>query len=115
LAPDEAIARLAAAQAALDRLDEIEQSGDAVPETAIERLRELYRARFARCVASLQGDERAKLAAENPLSGYRTVRRELIEREREVLLNLRDEGRAKIDVLRRIERDLDLDEARLRT
>ena len=114
-APDEAIARLAAAQAALDRLDEIEQSGDAVPETAIERLRELYRARFARCVASLQGDDRAKLAAENPLSGYRTVRRELIEREREVLLHLRDEGRAKIDVLRRIERDLDLDEARLRS
>jgi CPA1 family monovalent cation:H+ antiporter len=74
-APDEAIARLAAAQAALDRIDEVEQSGDAIPDTAIERLRELYRARFARCVASLQGDRQAKVAVENPLSGYRTLRR----------------------------------------
>ena len=112
-AADEAIARLAAAQAALDRLDEVEQSGDAVPEVAIERLRELYRARFARCVASLQGDQKGAFSTENPLSGYRSLRRDLITREREVLLNLRNEGRTKIDVVRRIERDLDLDEARL--
>ena len=111
--PDEAIARLAAAQAALDRIDEVEQSGEAVPEVAIERLRELYRARFARCVASLQGDTRAVTFGESPISGYRSLRRELIAREREVLLNLRDEGRTKIDIVRRIERDLDLDEARL--
>ena len=65
-APDEAIARLATAQAALDRLDELEQSGEAVPETAIERLRELYRARFARCVASLQGDERSRGRGREP-------------------------------------------------
>ena len=111
--PDEAIARLATAQAALDRLDEIEQSGDAVPEVAIERLRELYRARFARCVASLQGDKRSAVFTENPLSGYRALRKDLIGKERDVLLGLRDEGRTKIDVVRRIERDLDLDEARL--
>jgi CPA1 family monovalent cation:H+ antiporter len=113
--PDEAIARLAAAQAALDRLDEVEQSGDAVPDTAIERLRELYRARFARCVASLQGERPSQVSVENPLSGYRSLRRELIERERDVLLTLRNEGRVKNDVLRRIERDLDLDDARLRS
>ena len=49
-APDEAVARLAAAQAALDRLDELEADGTPVPENALARLRELYQARFARSV-----------------------------------------------------------------
>ena len=111
--PDEALARLAAAQAALDRLDEVEQGGDPVPEIAIDRLRELYQARFARCVASLQGDDRAQIPIENPLSGYRELRRELIQQERDVLLKMRAEGRLKLDVGRRIERELDLEEARL--
>jgi monovalent cation/hydrogen antiporter len=114
-APDEAVARLAAAQAALDRLDDLEQSGEPVPDVAIERLRELYQARFARCVASLQGDSRAQLPAENPLSGYRELRRELIRLERGVLLRMRNENRLKVDILRRIERELDLEEARLRS
>ncbi len=114
--PDEAVARLAAAQAALDRLDQVEQSGDAVPEAAIERMRELYQARFARCVASLQGDRAVRgVPFENPLTGYNRLRRDLIELEREVLLGMRNQGRLKLDVLRRIERDLDLDEARLRS
>jgi CPA1 family monovalent cation:H+ antiporter len=113
-APDEAVARLAAAQAALDRIDELEASGEPVPETAVERLRELYRARFARCVASLSGED-GPVAIENPLEGYRRWRGELIGSERRALLDLRGEGRLKADVYRRIERDLDLDEARLRT
>jgi Na+/H+ antiporter len=112
-APDEAVARLGAAQAALDRLDELEQGGEPVPEAAIERLRELYQARFARCVASLQGDDRG-LSVDSPVSGYRQLRRELIARERETLLQMRNDDRLKVDVLRRIERELDLDEARLR-
>ena len=84
-APDEAVARLAAAQAALDRLDELEASGDPVPETAIERLRELYRARFARCVASLSG-EGGEIPIEDPLHGYRRLRQDLIGSERRTLL-----------------------------
>jgi Na+/H+ antiporter len=110
--PDEAVARLAAAQAALDRLEELETGGDPIPETALERLRELYRARFARCVASLSGDGRP-ISIENPLEGYRSTRQQLIAAERSVLLGLRNEGRLKADVFRRIQRDLDLDEARL--
>ncbi|HEX5894191.1 MAG TPA: Na+/H+ antiporter [Solirubrobacterales bacterium] len=112
--PDEAVARLAAAQAALDRIEELESSGDPIPETALERLRELYQARFARCVASLSGDG-APVPIENPLEGYRSARQELIGAERNALLSLRSEGRLKADVFRRIQRDLDLDEARLRS
>ena len=53
--PDEAIARLETAQAALDRLDELEEEG--ASEEPLRRLRELYRTRFAVCVAVLGGGE----------------------------------------------------------
>jgi len=111
--PDEAVARLAAAQAALDRIEELESSAEPVPEAALARLRELYQARFARCVASLSG-EGAPVPIENPLEGYRRARTKLIDAERDAVLALRDEGRLKAEVFRRIQRDLDLDEARLR-
>ena len=113
-APDEAVARLATAQAALDRLDELESSGAPVPENAVARLRELYRARFARCVAALQG-EGAELPIEDPLTGLRRLRGDLIETERVILLEMRNDGRIKQDLFRRMQRDLDLDEARLGT
>jgi monovalent cation/hydrogen antiporter len=113
-APDEAVARLAAAQAALDRLDELEAGDTPIPENAMARLRELYQARFARCVAALSGDA-AEIPIQDPLTGYRRLRGDLIDAERETLLGMRNEGRIKQDLFRRIQRDIDLDEARLRT
>jgi monovalent cation/hydrogen antiporter len=110
--PDEAVARLGAAQAALDRLEEIEASEPGVPENVIERLRELYQARFARCVAALSGKD-GGTPIEDPLKGYRRLREELIDRERGALLEMRDDGRLKQEMFRRIQADLDLDEARL--
>jgi Na+/H+ antiporter len=112
-APDEAVARLAAAQAALDRVEELEASAEPIPDVVLERLRELYQARFARCVASLSG-EGGDIPIENPLEGYRHIREDVIGRERDALIQLRQDGRVKADVFRRIQRDLDLDEARLR-
>src|SRR5215210_1006295 len=112
--PDEAVARLAAAQAALDRIEELESSAEPVPDAALARLRELYQARFARCVASLSG-EGAPVPIENPLEGYRSAREELIDSERVALLEMRNDGRLKQDMFRRIQADLDLDEARLRS
>jgi Na+/H+ antiporter len=112
-APEEAIARLAAAQAALDRLEEIETERYGVPPDVTDRLRELYRARFERSVAALTGEGEA-VPIEDPIHGFRQIRRELIGTERRALVAERDSGRLKLDVLRQIERDLDLEEARLR-
>ncbi len=42
------------------------------------------------------------------------MRRELIAVERASLLSLRNDGRVRQDVVRSVERELDLDEARLR-
>lgn len=111
--PDEAIARLEAAQAALDRLDELEREGRIGGER-LRRMRELYRSRFRRCMAVIGGDgEEARQAAREPVERYSDLRRELIGVERSTLLGLRNEGRLRADVVREIQRDLDLEEARL--
>jgi monovalent cation/hydrogen antiporter len=112
--PDEAVARLGAAQAALDRLEEIEATETGIPENVMQRVREIYQARFARCVAALSGED-GEVPIENPLTGYRHLREDLINQERVALLEMRNEGRVKQDLFRRIQADLDLDEARLRT
>lgn len=112
--PDEAVARLAAAQAALDRLEEIEATEPGIPENVLQRLRELYQARFARCVTALSGED-GEIPIEDPLTGYRRLREDLIGQERTALLEMRNEGRVKQELFRRIQADLDLDEARLRT
>ena len=111
--PDEALARLETAQAALDRLDELEEEG--APEEQLERLREVYRARFAQCVAALDGNAGDRDGASAPLRRYGELRRDLIGAERRALLDLRSADRVPPDILRRVERELDLEEARLRT
>jgi CPA1 family monovalent cation:H+ antiporter len=109
--PDEALARLEGAQAALDRLDELEEEGAA--EEPLRRLRELYRRRFAICVAALGGEEVPE-ESRRALRDYPGMRRDLIAVERAALLALRNDGRVSLDVVRKVERDLDLDEARIR-
>jgi NhaP-type Na+/H+ or K+/H+ antiporter len=112
--PDEAIARLEAAQAALDRLDELERE-ERITEERLRRMRELYRARFRRCMAVIggEGGEEARESAREPIARYSALRRELIGVERSAILGLRNEGKLKPDIMREIERDLDLEEARL--
>ena len=110
-APDEAQVRLETAQAALDRLDELEEEGAAAEP--LRRLRELYRQRFALCVAALGGEELPE-DGRRELHEYGAMRRELIAVERASLLDLRRDAVVPQTVLRRVERDLDLDEARIR-
>jgi CPA1 family monovalent cation:H+ antiporter len=111
--PEEAIARLETAQAALDRLDEVEDAGEA-SEESVRRMREIYRARFRACQVVLSGDAEARAASREPRLRHGELRRELIAVERAALLDLRSEGRLRPEVLRVVQRDLDLDEARLR-
>ena len=60
------------------------------------------------------GGEKRPTPLEEQRMRYGEVRRDLIRAERSAVLALRDDGRISQDVQRLIERDLDLDEARLR-
>jgi CPA1 family monovalent cation:H+ antiporter len=111
---EEAVARMEAAQSALDRIDEMERD-ERASETQLKRLRDLYRARFRMCQAVLGGEDPEAAAREQRIADYGELRRELIGIERNELLTLRRSGRLRDQTLRQIERDLDLEEARIRT
>jgi Na+/H+ antiporter len=110
---EEAVARMEAAQSALDRIDEMEDE-ERAGESQLKRLRDLYRARFRMCQAVLGGEDPEVAAREQRLADYGGLRRELIGIEREELLDLRRAGRLSNVTMRQIERDLDLEEARIR-
>jgi Na+/H+ antiporter len=111
---EEAVARMEAAQSALDRIDEMEAE-ERADEAQLKRLRDLYRARFRMCQAVLGGEDPDAAAREQRIADYGELRRELIGVEREELLALRGVGRLRNETMRQIERDLDLEEARIRT
>ena len=111
---EEAVARMEAAQSALDRIDEMEEEKRA-SEAQLGRLRDLYRARFRMCQAVLGGEDPEAAAREQRIADYGELRKELIGIEREELLELRGNGRLRDQTQRQIERDLDLEEARIRT
>jgi CPA1 family monovalent cation:H+ antiporter len=110
--PEEAVARLEAAQSALDRLDELEDE-HRIGEEPLRRLRDLYRARFRQCMAVIGGEKPPDASAEQRMR-FGEVRRDLIQTERSAVLVLRNQGKVSQEVQRLIERDLDLEEARLR-
>ena len=86
---------------------------EGVDEDRLKRLRELYRARFRACMAVIGGEGDGR-PPPDPRREYGELRRDLIGVERETLLRLRAAGRIRQDTMRQIERDLDLEEARLR-
>jgi monovalent cation/hydrogen antiporter len=110
---EEAVARMEAAQSALDRIDEMEDD-ERASDKQLGRLRDLYRARFRMCQAVLGGEDPAAAAREQQIADYGELRRELIGIERDELLSLRLNGRLRNQTMRQIERDLDLEEARIR-
>ncbi len=102
---DEARARAAAAEAALARLDEM-----ADDDRATAQLRELYEARLGHARAPL--DERGDGDREH-VEAFERLREELLRSERAALHDLHARGEISEDALRTVERDLDLQEARL--
>lgn len=104
-------ARLRAAEAALARIDEL-LTEDWVREDTAERMRGLYEYRRRRFEARFGDTERTeKIEARS--ADFQRLRRELLEAERAALLDLRTKGVINDDVMRRVERDLDLEDSRL--
>jgi monovalent cation/hydrogen antiporter len=103
-------ARIHAAEAALERLDELLDEDWVRPDTA-ERMRGLYNFRRSRFAARFDGEDDGLI--EQRSADYQRLRRELLEAERAAVVGLRREGRISDDVMRRVERDLDLEDSRL--
>ena len=103
--------RLKAAQAALDRIEQI-YNDEQVPLDAQERMREHYEERIRRYEAGLQAGGTSEEYAESS-GAWRDWRRELLTAEREAIVSMRDRGQLPPEIMRRIQRDLDLEEARI--
>ncbi len=107
---EEAKARIRAAQAALERLDEIAAEGWAYDDT-VERARGQYTFRVDRYKERF--DPETDGAREARSAQYQRLRRELLAAERGAVVDLRRRGTIDDDVARRVIRDLDLEEERL--
>lgn len=109
----EAAAKQRAGQAAIARLDEI--VADRAPDDSRVRAAEILRhwAEHRKNEAWERLGRGSDELGEAPSQAFRTLRREMLDSEREVYVSERDSGRIDDDVLNRLQHDLDLEEAML--
>jgi CPA1 family monovalent cation:H+ antiporter len=108
----EAAAQHRAANAAVERLESLVAADGEVPEEVVGRLREKAEIRQLGAWERLGGDG-AGSYRETPTASYKRLRRGMLEAERAVFVELRDAGRIDDEVLRRVQHELDLEEALL--
>jgi monovalent cation/hydrogen antiporter len=111
VADSERQARVALTQAALDYLGRAGQDGQ-LPEELADGLRGQYLSRLHRLQTS-PDDEDLEAEVVATAAADLAMRRDLIALQRQKLLALRDQGSVGMSTVRTIERDLDLEEARL--
>ena len=109
-AKEESKARVFAAEAALARLEELADE-DWVREDTLERLRGMFGFRRERFRSRFDPDSDG--AAEGRSADFQRLMRELLAAERNAVFELRRNQRIDDAVMRRVVRDLDLEEARL--
>ena len=108
---EELRARLAATQAALERLGEL-AGADWTRDDTVERLHGLYEFRRRRLKARggyLEDDD----GVEDRSQAYQRLLRELLQAQRDAIVRLRNQGKISNDVMHRVERELDLEDTRL--
>jgi CPA1 family monovalent cation:H+ antiporter len=104
----EAAVQQAAARAAGKRLETEQARNGQVPEAVVERLRAMLAERTNIAWERLGGRSR-----ETPSDAYSRLRRAMLDAERNVFRRARDEGKIPEEVLRRAQRDMDLEESLL--
>jgi len=107
---EELKARLAATYAALERLDEL-AGADWTRDDTVERLHAMYE--FRRRRLKERGGYLENDGAEDRSLAYQRLLRELLQAQRQAIVQLRNQGRISNDVMHRIERELDLEDTRL--
>ncbi|MEU4806765.1 Na+/H+ antiporter [Actinosynnema sp. NPDC023587] len=102
----EAQVQHAAARAAVDRLDELVEGGDETPDHVVDRLRIMTEHR-----GNAAWERLGRQEDESPAAAYRRLRRTMLEAERQVFVEARDKRQIDDEVLFRVLRELDLEEA----
>ena len=110
VAEQESRARIGASQAAIERLRELEGE-DWVREETWDRMIRSYEYRIRRFEARLDEDDDGDI--EQGSQAYQRLRRKVLEAERAEIIRARNRGDITDEIMRRIERDLDLEDARL--
>lgn len=108
---EEHAARIAAAEAALESLDGLPDE-DWIREDSVERLRRLYAYRSRR-FATLRGDLEDEEGIVDRSFAYQRLMHTVIQAQRTAIVQMRNQGLISAEVMRRVERDLDLEETRL--
>jgi len=111
LADEEMLAREAAVEAALARLEELEAEPWARPGH-LEQLRARYAQRRARASAIADSDGSSTAA---DIGAFRRLRHEAIMAERRRVIRLRDRGEISDEVLHRLEHELDVESLQIGT
>jgi monovalent cation/hydrogen antiporter len=111
--PEEREARRTILQAAIDHLAEAKPKDDPEATEIYDDLAQHYRSRLMTVAES--GDGSTDGVSPNFYSRYIEVSRQLLEVERQTAVQLRNTGRIGDDLLRQIEHELDLGEARLKS
>jgi CPA1 family monovalent cation:H+ antiporter len=104
----EASVQQEAARAARERLEKEASRDGQIPEAVLERLHTMLADRTNLAWERLGGRRR-----ETPSEAYSRLRRAMIDAERNVFRRARDEGKIPEEVLRRAQRDMDLEESLL--
>src|SRR5262249_23094892 len=111
LADEEMLAREAAVEAALARLEELEAEPWARPGH-LEQLRARYAQRRARASAIADSDGSSTAA---DIGAFRRLRHEAIMAERRQVIRLRDRGEISDEILHRLEHELDVESLQIGT
>jgi monovalent cation/hydrogen antiporter len=106
-------ARLRLAHAALERLEEVARAadGDGPSDRVIQRLRERYEARLERLEARLEDEEDTGRGIDHERAA--DLQASMLEAERDVLREMQQERTVAAELLRDLERELDVDESRV--
>jgi CPA1 family monovalent cation:H+ antiporter len=108
---EEVRARLVIARAALDRVDELERE-DWTRDGTVDRVRRLYEFRQRRFKVRAGKIEDEDGVEEGSLR-YQRMMHEIYASQRHALVGLRNRRQISSDVMRHLERELDLEESRL--
>lgn len=107
----ESKARLKAAKAALRRLEELREE-DWTRDETVDRMRAMYEYRTRRFRARFDGGEDGE-DYEARSEAYQRALREVLQAQRDTIVELRDSGAISSETMHRIERDIDLEDSRL--